>query len=135
MKRKSNIIAALAFCMYLASVAVICFMHGSRLPNITGTWMGLQADKVVHAVMFLPFIPLAYFTFKRGKTRRFASMFMLTLLLAFGAGTAYLTEIIQEKYCHRTYETADFVADCIGLGCGFLLVTAWIFIKTSRNRR
>lgn len=133
MTKRTNISAAIAFCLYLATVALLCFAHGNKLPDIGGTWLGLPADKVAHAVMFLPFIPLSFFTFRRQKASRLEGMLLVTFLLVIGAGTAYITEIIQEKYCHRAYDIKDFAADCIGLWLGYTFVSTWIFMKRKRK--
>ena len=134
MKKTINIISAIAFCMYLATIALLCFTHGNKLPDIGGTWFGLPADKVAHAIMFLPFIPLSFFTFRRQNASRLRGILLATTLLALGAGTAYLTEIIQEKYCYRTYDMADFASDCTGLCVGYMFVSIWIFLKRTRKR-
>lgn len=134
MKARS-IIMPLIFCLYLAGVASLCFLHGEDLPNITGTWFGLPADKVAHFAMFFPFIPLAYIAFRKKKGAKLINLLILTILLALGVGTAYMTEIIQEKLGYRSYEISDFKTDCIGLAAGYLIIFSGIILKKSRKRR
>ena len=132
--RLVNILMGLAFCLYLASIALICFMHGEDLPNISGTWFGLPADKVAHFGMFLPFIPLAFFTFSIREERLRRSMILLLILVIVGGATAYMTEIIQQKLSYRTYDVKDFMADSLGLAGGYMITTTWLLIKHSRKR-
>jgi VanZ family protein len=129
-----NIIMPAAFCLYLAGVALLCFTHGSNLPNITGTWFGMQADKVAHAAMFLPFIPLAYFTFRRKRSSSGMKFMILTALMGIGIFTAFMTEVIQDVLGYRSYETEDFLSDCIGLVPGYVIITLGILVKKLRKR-
>jgi VanZ family protein len=124
----------LAFCLYLASIALICFMHGEDLPNISGTLFGLPADKVAHFGMFFPFIPLAFFTFSRSRETLRSSMILLVILVIIGGATAYMTEVIQQKLSYRTYDIKDLLADCIGLAAGYAFITFWLIIKHLNNR-
>ncbi len=132
--RLINIVAAIAFCLYLTAVALLCFMHGEDLPTLTGTWFGLPADKVAHFSMFFPFIPLAFFTFNSKKAKLGNSMCLLIILMLIGGATAYATEIIQEKLSYRSYEAEDFFLDCIGLAAGYIIITTWLIFKHSRKK-
>ena len=126
---------AIAFCLYLVSVALLCFLHGDELPRVTGTWFGLPADKVAHMAMFSPFIPLSYFSFRNENRGFIMSMILLSVLAAVGLGTAYLTELIQDKLSYRSYDIKDFLSDCTGLAAGYILVTTWLIIKYAIIRR
>jgi VanZ family protein len=132
--RAVNILMGLVFCLYLASIALLCFMHSEDLPNISGTWFGLPADKVAHFGMFFPFIPLAFFTFSRSRDTLRRSMILLVVIMTIGAATAYMTEIIQQKLSYRTYDAKDFFSDCLGLAGGQMIITTWLIIKHSRKR-
>lgn len=135
MKKYRAYIFPVAFCLYLAGVALMCFLHGDKIPDVTGTWFGLPADKVAHIVMFFPFIPLAYLSFRISNGSRLINLFILTFMLFLGIGTAYLTEIIQEKLSYRTYETKDLIADCIGLAAGYGCIGLWILTRKRKKRR
>lgn len=129
----TRLIMPFAFILYLAGVALLCFMHGDQLPDITGTWFGIPKDKVGHIAMFLPFMPLSYFTFRRRKGSALINLLILSVLLVLGAGTAYMTEIIQEKLSYRTYDAMDLYADFAGLAAGFSIIVAWLLFKLLRN--
>ena len=133
MKIRINIFA-IVFCIYMAAVAMLCFMHGDGLPDMSKTWFGLPSDKVAHFLMFLPFTPLAYLTFRRKRSSLWTKMAVLTLMLVIGGGLAYGTEIIQERLSYRTYEATDLIVDCIGLAAGYAVVALKIIIfKNSRK--
>lgn len=132
--RLINIVAAIAFSLYLTAVALLCFMHGEDLPTFTGTWFGLPADKVAHFSMFFPFIPLAFLTFNREKATLGRSLILLIILIFIGGATAYATEIVQEKLSYRSYEVKDFISDCIGLAAGYTVITTWLIFKYSRKK-
>lgn len=121
--------AVILFILYLAALGLLCFLHGDNLPNITGTWHGFRADDIVHAIMFLPFVPLAYISISFRKATFFKSMLLLVFIASVGACTAYATELIQGELKYRTYELRDFVSDCVGLAAGFAIVTAGIILK------
>ena len=129
-----NILMGLTFCLYLASIALLCFMHGEELPNMSGTWFGLPSDKVAHFVMYFPFIPVAFFTFSTHKETIRRSMILLVILAVIGGATAYATEMIQQKMSYRTYDLKDFIADSIGLAGGYMVITTWLLIKHCRKR-
>ena len=126
-------IMSIAFCIYLAAVAVLCFMHGDSMPDMTGTWFGFEKDKVAHTLMFLPFTPLSYLTFRRKSSSFWIKILILTLMLTIGAGLAYSTEIIQERLKYRSYETQDLIADGIGLSIGYVVITIGLIFKKSRK--
>lgn len=126
---------SLLFILYLGALALLCFIHGDHLPNITGTWMGYRADSIAHAVMFLPFIPLAFASVGFRKATFFKDMSLLLFIAAVGACTAYATEIIQGQLRFRTYEFRDFVADCVGLAAGAAFITLCIIIRHLFKRR
>lgn len=132
MKVRINIMS-IAFCIYLAAVAVLCFMHGDSMPDMTGTWFGFEKDKVAHTLMFLPFTPLSYLTFRRKSSSFWIKILILTLMLTIGAGLAYSTEIIQERLKYRSYETQDLIADGIGLSIGYVVITIGLIFKKSRK--
>ena len=127
MKPRSLIMPTI-FCLYLAAVALLCFLHWDNVPDITGTWMGLPKDKIVHACMFIPFIPLAYLSFRSRTGSAGKNLLIATVLLMLGIGTAYMTEIIQGTLKYRSYETADFLADCAGLGFGYACITIVLLV-------
>lgn len=127
--KRTNIIAAITFCLYLTTVALLCFMHGDQVPKVTGTWFGLPADKVAHLLMFVPFIPLSFFTFTKRNTPLVRSLILLVVLMTIGGATAYATELIQDILSYRTYDLMDILSDCIGLAIGYAFIMFWLIIK------
>jgi VanZ family protein len=132
--RRTNIIAGITFCLYLTTVALLCFLHGDNVPSITGKWFGLPADKVAHLLMFFPFIPLSFFTFSKRNAPLVRSLILLVVLMTIGGATAYTTELIQDMLSYRTYDIKDLLADCIGLAAGYAFITFWLIIKHLNNR-
>lgn len=132
MKVRINIMS-IAFCIYLAAVAVLCFMQGDSMPDMSGTWFGFPKDKVAHFLMFLPFTPLSYLTFRSKSSSFWIKIMILTLMLAIGAGLAYSTEIIQERLKYRSYQTTDLIADGLGLSIGYVVIVSGLIIKKSRK--
>ena len=126
-------IMSIAFCIYLAAVAVLCFMQGDSMPDMTGTWFGLPKDKVAHLLMFLPFTPLSYMTFRRKTSSFWTKILILSIMLTIGASLAYATELIQEKLKYRSYETKDLMCDGIGLAVGSLVIAIGLIFKKSRK--
>lgn len=135
MKNYRAYLFPIAFCLYLTGVALMCFLHGDKIPDVSGTWFGLPADKVAHSVMFFPFIPLSFQTFRSKSGSRLINLLILTLLMFLGLGTAYLTEVIQDKLSYRTYENKDLIADSLGLGAGYACIALWIIFRRSKRRR
>lgn len=125
----------LIFCLYLAGVALLCFLHEEDLPRISDTIFGMPADKAAHLIMFLPFLPLSYFAFRRKKDSKFVKLIILTGLLTMGAGTAYLTEAIQERLGYRSFDTKDLKMDYFALVVSYVLIAIGILMKKSRKRR
>ena len=132
--KRFNTLAAIAFCLYLTAIGSLCFMRGDSLPSVTGTWFGIPADKIVHLLMFLPFIPLAFFTFSRERNSFGRNIVLMAALMSVGVITAYTTELIQEKLSYRSYDLKDMAADCIGLAAGFAITFFRLIIKHISNR-
>ncbi len=112
---------------------MLCFMHGDSMPDISGTWLGLPADKVAHFIMFVPFMPLSYLTFSKDQSSFGTKFTVLTILLAIGLGLAYCTEIIQERLKFRSYESKDLLFDGLGLSSGYIIIALGLIIKKSRK--
>lgn len=104
-------------------------MHGNNVPNVTGTWFGLPADKVAHLLMFVPFIPLSFFTFTKRDTPLVRNLILLVVLMIVGGATAYATELIQDILSYRAYDLLDLLSDCIGLAAGYAIIMFWLIIK------
>lgn len=124
---------ALAFCAYLAALATLCFMRGDTMPDVSVVWWGIPADKAAHFLMFIPFVPLSYLTFRNKRSSFCKKTMLLTCMLAIGSALAYLTEIIQGSLKYRSYEVMDLQYDGYGLLLGFLIIAIGILIKKLRK--
>lgn len=122
------------FCIYLAAVALLCFLKPSSLPEMdVKTFLGLPIDKVLHFLMFLPYPVLAGLSFISHKQKLGWNIVVLMSLAAVGIGMAYGTEVIQSHTEYRSYEIEDFYADLIGIGSGVIIaITYLIYIKLKK---
>lgn len=116
-----------AFCIYLAAVAVLCFMNPSQLPEMdVKTFLGIPIDKVLHFLMFLPYPILSSLSFINRGTGTFKNMVILLILIVLGIGISYSTEAIQAQTGYRSYDLEDFYADMVGIAAGTVFTTAYI---------
>ena len=116
--RRTNIIAGITFCLYLTTVALLCFLHGDNVPSITGKWFGLPADKVAHFLMFFPFPVLGYcMMWKKGR-RIWLDLLIVASTLIMGTGLAFLTEHLQEFVFDRRFKdpTVYHTGKCVFFG-------------------
>lgn len=131
---KGKYISITLFCLYLITIAMLCFMRGEQLPDLPTTWFGIPADKVVHMLMFLPFPMLSYQVFhpdNAGKTRQYATLVLLTVI---GAGVALATEKLQGVLEYRAEDKLDMAADFIGLIAGSAICFIYLFILSVRKK-
>ena len=101
--------------LYLAAVAVLCFARFSSLPTVPGRFLGLDADKVVHFLMFLPFPILAFLSFPLDRKGLFATLCSIVCIFILGAALAGVTEYVQGHLPYRKMDINDFKADMLGL--------------------
>ena len=121
------------FCIYLAAVALLCFLKPSSLPEMdVKTFLGLPIDKVLHFLMFLPFPLLAYTTFEMHGMTPGRKIMLLAAILCAGAGVALGTEYIQANLEYRSGDMKDFAADAIGLAAGSLGAVLYIYLKKDK---
>lgn len=130
MKHRLKALSIVAFCIYLAAVAVLCFIRPSSLPEIDiKTFLGIPIDKILHFIMFLPYPVLSGMVFISKGQKRPAIIATLLILALTGIGVAYGTEMIQSHTDYRSYEIADFYADIAGIAAGSI-ITASCLIYT-----
>ncbi|MBO4585616.1 MAG: VanZ family protein [Bacteroidales bacterium] len=129
MTKKLRIFFRVAFYLYLAAVAVLCFGNFSNLPSVSNTILGIPTDKVVHFSMFFPFPILAFLAYdKLTGTRRSVIIFALVTFLIgclIAAGTELGQALLTE---HRSGDPMDFLADFIALLAGSGLAT-WFDLR------
>ena len=117
--------------LYMIAVAIICFAKFSSIPAVPGKFLGLDADKVVHFLMFTPFPVLAYFSFPLDRKSLLLNVIAIILIFLSGAGIAGLTEIIQGRLPYRTMDINDYKADVLGI----LFTTLVLFLVRLFSRR
>ena len=127
MKKGLKKLYIVAFCIYMAAVAVLCFMNPSQLPEIdVKTFLGIPIDKVLHFLMFLPYPILSSLSFITRGTGTLKNLAILLVLIVLGIGISYGTEAIQAQTGYRSYDLEDFYADMVGIATGTILTTVYI---------
>ena len=126
-------IARIAFLLYLAVLMYLCFGKFSGIPQAPHGFFGIEGDKVVHFLMFLPFPILSYFAFPIPPHRAWHSVLLVLCILAVGSACAAGTELIQGFIPYREADTADFNADFLALCLSSAAVLALDLNKTARN--
>lgn len=129
MKISRKTISTLIFCVYLAAIAVACFIKGDNVPDVQFTLFGIPTDKIVHFCMFAPYPLLSFLTFKPSEIGKGRAALLIAVLMVFGAGLAYGTEMLQGITDYRAYEIADFHADLVGLSFGLIVLGAFMIYK------
>ncbi|MFY9116985.1 MAG: VanZ family protein [Bacteroidales bacterium] len=121
------------FVAYLGTSAYLLFATGDSLPQYKkmgfvmqlAAWLKVMPDKVLHTILFIPIVPLAWAAVK--------PRYAITKILLLWSGLLFgiLTEIVQHYLPYRTGDIADLAADVVGsvLGLPFLL----IFFISSRK--
>lgn len=130
--KHSRIISIFIFCLYIAAVAYLCFARPDDMPQLPQLWLELPADKVGHFLMFMPFPLLGYLTFEVNEMSVGRKLFLIAILIAFGAGLALGTEYIQARLEYRSSESSDLLADGIGLITGGIFTLIYIFIRKGK---
>lgn len=133
MQLKMRYISAFLLCVYIVTVAALCFMKPSSLPQVELDFFGIPMDKVVHFIMFLPFSILAYMTFWPADAGKIRKMAVLLVIVIFGAGMAVATERIQAMTGYRTGDIMDFAFDMTGILTGAALTALFILLKKDRK--
>ena len=129
MKLKIRHISFILLCIYIAAVAVLCFMKTDSLPSVELYFLGIPMDKLVHFLMFAPFPVLAYMTFWPAKAGKPGKLGVLLVIMTVGVGLAKATERIQSMLGYRTGDHLDFMADVTGILAGSLFIAAYILLK------
>ncbi|MBR5661111.1 MAG: VanZ family protein [Bacteroidales bacterium] len=124
-----NIISLILFLVYLGLVFWCCFGDFSSLPKIQREILGIPTDKVIHFVMFLPFVTLCFMAVHfigksfRAKLWLFLPVFIAGILFAIGI------EIGQSLTSYRSGDAMDFFADAVGLCVSTIITIILVFIK------
>ncbi len=128
MRRRDHIFLIL-FLIYLGLVLWCCFGNFSDMPDVQKEMFGIPTDKVVHFIMFLPFVFLGYMSFASRPKKRIQSILLVLASLAGGVLMAVATEIGQSLTSYRTGAAFDFVADGTGLLVATVFTLILVFFK------
>ena len=125
--------ARIAFLLYLAVLMYLCFGEFTGLPETPGTFLGIEGDKVIHFLMFLPFPVLSYFALSLPTRKVRHSLLSAACILATGAVFAAGTEFIQDFLPYREADTADFMADFLAICLSTMVVLIIDLNRTARH--
>ena len=138
MKRRTVLIARILLILYLLALAVLCFSHLDKLPQLHDKILGFDPDKLVHFLMFLPFPYLCYFAIGKNPSGPWKAIGTVLLIFLAGCLTAACTEIGQSFFPYRSADPKDFQADAASLALNSLIVFILMLVKgicQSRNAR
>ena len=135
MKKRTIILFRILLVLYIVALLILCFGHFGNLPQIHSKILGLEQDKVVHFLMFLPFPLLCYWAdgIEPDGPRKAIGR-MLSIFLS-GCLMAAATEIAQRFLPYRTADPKDFLADTIALAVSSLAVFIVMLIHGIRSTR
>ena len=131
MKRR-KLFARIVFLLYLAALLYLCFGKFSGLSSVPRSFLGIESDKILHFLMFLPFPILFYMAFGWRTSRPWHSILRALGILGLGTLIAAGTECIQGLIPYRASDSSDFLADLIAL-CISSVIT--LFIDLNKTKR
>lgn len=120
-------------CCYFATVLFLCLAKPQQVPGLEMTFWGIEADKIAHFLMFLPYPAIAYRAFRPAARERWRHIIVLAIIFAAGVGAATITEQLQGLSAYRSYETHDLYADVLGIWCMTIIISLLI-IFNKQNR-
>ena len=135
MRKNVLILFRILLVLYLVCMGLLCFGYFPGMPQIERRILGLDPDKVVHFLMFLPFPVLAWLA--SGHLLAGArSAFRLSLLLFLaGCILAAGTEIGQYFLPYRSADPKDLLADGAALALSSLAVFIVMLVRGNSNAR
>ena len=135
MKRNTVLLARILMILYVVVVAFLCFGHLNDLPHIHGKVLGIDQDKIVHFLMFLPFPLLCYFAIGKNPSGPWKAIGTVLLIFLAGCVIAAATEIGQDFLPYRSADPKDFLADAVALALVSLVVFILMLVKGMRQSR
>lgn len=110
----------LLMAVYLGTIGWLCFGAFDNV-DMSPSLLNIPTDKIVHAMMFLPFPILCGRIFKRAATKPWISLVLVIGYFLTGCILAAGTELGQGLTDYRTADVQDFMADGTGLAIGSVL--------------
>lgn len=135
MKKRITLIARVLMILYIVALAALCFGNTDKLPKISKTILGLEADKIVHFLMFLPFPLLTYWAAGVNPDGPWKALGRVLLIFLAGGILAAGTELIQAILPYRSADPKDFLADAVALALASLAVFIIMLVKGLRSSR
>ena len=135
MTRRSVILFRILLILYIAAVAVLCFAHFQSMKEVPDTLFGLEMDKIVHFLMFLPVPLLAYLAVGKVPGNPWKAIGGILLLFFAGSLIAAGTEVGQSFLPYRSADTNDFKADALALAAGALVTFIVMLCQGIRKSR
>ena len=129
MTRRQLVISRILFAAYLVAVAVLCFGKFESSQDMPMDLWGIPTDKIVHFLMFFPFLLLAYLAFDRYKGNRSSSFLWTGLAFLGGCAYAAVTELVQSRLSYRSGDPIDFQADFLALAASSVIILVVILLK------
>ena len=97
-------------------IALLTLLPGSVVPNIS--WDFISIDKTVHIIMFTVLVFIALVSTTYGNLKIYGKLpKLMSILTAMLYG--YVLELMQSFIPQRSYDFADFTADCVGTLVGY----------------
>jgi len=119
--RTRSVLFTIVMCLYIGTVAYLCFANFHKLPDVPKTLLGIPMDKIVHFCMFFPFPVLAYLAYDKLTDTPLKALAALISICAVGCIFAGITEIIQGSLPYRRQDIKDFGSDCLAIGIASIL--------------
>ncbi len=129
----SRSFARIVFLLYLTAVLYLCFGNFSDMSSVAKLFLGIESDKLVHFLMFLPFPILFYFAFGWKTRNPWHSILLGIAILALGSLIAAGTELVQDLIPYRASDLKDFMADFLALCVSSVITLAIDMNKTVRH--
>lgn len=130
--KNGRTLARVVFLLYLAAVLYLCFGNFSDMSSVAKRFLGIESDKVVHFLMFLPFPILFYMAFGWRTRNPWHSILLAVAILALGSLIAAGTELVQDLIPYRASDLADFMADFLALSISSAVTFIIDLNKTAR---
>ncbi len=122
--------------LYIIALVMVCFTNLNSTAETPDSWFGsltilvrkicalfmrhpefygIETDKIIHFILFLPYSFLVYYAFhtRRGKFLGFVLFLILATII--GAMLGGVIELVQQQLGYRSCDILDFKADCYGI--------------------